>query len=250
MLRITDNILIVIRGLSIVLFKSNSKSKVSIYEWASNFWTCCTYTYVTRMNTFILVIWSDSPITITPNGGQTLHILPYPRGFYRIILRGNQTRDLFTMIEGLVYINEGSTLHYHMNEDETTLVGNGTPQFYVDGRQFCAEAGTTVFVPRNVTKAVRNINSKPVRIQILFSPSGRETYYEAVDILNNNPPVNATEANELALQHGQVNLGAVSQWEDLNCLSATSTLYQTWPYLIWLILLDLVLKMLCLSKIN
>ena len=109
-----------------------------------------------------------------------------------IVLRGNQTSDLFTMTEGLIYTNEGSSLHYHITEDETTLVVNGSLQFYVNGRQFCAQAGSTVFVPRNVTKATRNVNSAPVFVRILFSPSGRERYLEAVDIINRNPPINAS----------------------------------------------------------
>ncbi|CAF4620246.1 unnamed protein product, partial [Rotaria magnacalcarata] len=40
-----------------------------------------------------------------------------------------------------------------MKEDETFYVINGTLQFYVAGDQFCAPAGTTVYIPRNVTQS-------------------------------------------------------------------------------------------------
>ena len=164
-----------------------------------------------------LVIRSDSYVVVPPNGGQTLQVFPSPTGFYRIVLRGNQTNNLFTMVEGLVYPSEGSSLHYHITEDETNIVVNGTLQFCVDGQQFCAEADTTVFVPRNVTKSVRNMGSEPVHLRLLFSPSGRERYLEAADVMNRNPPVNAIAVQELALKYGQVTLGEVSRWKDLNC---------------------------------
>ncbi|CAF2878975.1 unnamed protein product, partial [Rotaria sp. Silwood2] len=104
-------------------------------------------------------------------------------------------------------------------EDEMFFVVNGSLQFYVDGKQFCANAGTTVYIPRYVIQSVRNINSKPTHVQILFLPSGREDFLEKVSIINDNPPINATQANQLALQYGQVNLGEISNWEDLNCVS-------------------------------
>jgi mannose-6-phosphate isomerase-like protein (cupin superfamily) len=159
---------------------------------------------------------------IGPDGGQKVHALPYANGFYRIIVRGNETSERFTIIEGLVYINEGARTHYHMDEDESFFLVNGTLQFYVAGKQFCAHAGTTVFIPRNVTQSVRNVNSKPVHVQILFSPSGREHYLEEVSVINDNPPINATQATELALKYGQVNLPEVI-WEDLDCFSRSSS---------------------------
>ena len=118
------------------------------------------------------------PVIVQPNGGEPLHILPYPDAIYNIILRGNQTAGQLLITEGLVYINEGARTHVHMNEDETIRVINGTLQFYVAGNQFCAPAGTTVYIPRNMTQSIRNINSKPARVYILFTPSGREFYLE------------------------------------------------------------------------
>ncbi|CAF3331270.1 unnamed protein product [Rotaria socialis] len=95
------------------------------------------------------------------------------------------------------------------------FVINGTLQFAVDGKQFCLEfcarAGISVYISRSVTQFVRNINSKPAFFQILFAPSGREKFLETVSIINDNSPINSTQANLLALNHGQVNLGEVSK---------------------------------------
>ncbi|CAF3699100.1 unnamed protein product [Rotaria socialis] len=159
-----------------------------------------------------------------PGCGQKLHVLPYPNAYHRIVLHGNQTNNQFTIIEGLIYINEEARLHYHMNEDEMFFVINGTLQFAVDGKQFCARAGISVYISRSVTQFVRNINSKPAFVQILFAPSGREKFLETVSIINDNSPIDSTQANLLALNHGQVNLGEVSKCEDLNCVSDNGTL--------------------------
>ena len=169
---------------------------------------------------FLLVAQSDYFSVVEPNGGQRVHALPYQNGIYRIIVRGNETNNRLTIIEGLVYMDEGARNHYHLNEDETFFVLNGTLQFYVAGKQFCAKAGTTVFIPRNVTQSVRNVNVKPVHVQILFSPSGREKFLELVSPINDNPPVNLTLLNSLALQYGQVNLPVV-EWNDLDCVTDT-----------------------------
>lgn len=159
----------------------------------------------------------DQPYrVIGPQDGQRVHALPYPNAIYRIIVRGNETDNRFTIIEGLVYENEGARNHYHMYEDETFFLLNGTLQFYVGGNQFCAEAGTTVFVPRNVSQSVRNLNSKPVHVQILFSPAGREHFLEKISVVHDQRPINTTAAAALLKEYGQVNLPEV-QWEDLQC---------------------------------
>jgi mannose-6-phosphate isomerase-like protein (cupin superfamily) len=184
----------------------------------------------------------NSYVNVPPNGGQRVHALPYPNGIYRIIVRGNQTANIFTLIEGLVYINEGARTHYHMKEDETFYVVNGTLQFYVAGNQFCAPAGTTVYIPRNVTQSVRNINSKPAHVQILFAPAGRENYLERVSPIFDTQPINYTGATELALEYGVVNLPDVD-WEDLNCRSNANAVLTLSSFLTFLTVHFYVMKL-------
>jgi mannose-6-phosphate isomerase-like protein (cupin superfamily) len=169
------------------------------------------------MNILFVVAQQKSYAVVNPNEGQPVHVLPYPNAIYRIVVRGNQTADQFTIIEGIVYINEEAGNHYHMREDETFFIINGTLQFYVDGDQFCARAGTTVYIPRNATQSVRNLNSKPVHIQILFAPSGIENYLEKITPVFDTQPINYTTANEIAALYGIVNLPAV-EWKDLSCV--------------------------------
>ena len=171
-----------------------------------------------------------------PNEGTRVHILPYPNAIYRIIVRGNQTNDKFTIIEGLVYAGEGAGNHIHANEDETFFIVNGTMQFYVNGDQFCASAGTTVYIPRNATQSVRNVNSKPVHIQITFAPSSIEKYLEEITPIYDTQPVNTTEATQIALKYGITNLDPVN-WTDLGCVSDCSIYIKPSIYLLVLFLL-------------
>ena len=46
-----------------------------------------------------------------PNAGHRVHVLPYPNAMYRIIIGGNRTNNQFTIVEGVVYMNEGSGNH-------------------------------------------------------------------------------------------------------------------------------------------
>lgn len=158
----------------------------------------------------------NSYVVVKPNEGSRVHVLPYPNAIYKIIVRGNETSNQFTIVEGIVYINEGAGNHYHINEDETSFVINATLQFYVNGDQFCAQAGTTVYIPRNATQSVRNLNTKPVHIQILFAPTGIENYLEQITPIYDTQPINYTQATQISLKYGVVNLPAVD-WIDLNC---------------------------------
>ncbi len=171
---------------------------------------------------------------VQPNEGQPVHVLPYPNAIYRIIVRGNQTANQFTILEGIVYINEGAGNHYHMREDETFFIINGTLQFYVNGDQFCARAGTTVYIPRNASQSVRNLDSKPVHIQILFAPSGVENYLEKVTPVYDTQPINYTRATEIAASYGVMSLPVV-EWKDLGCATDASTQLKVSSCLIFLI---------------
>lgn len=182
----------------------------------------------------MLIVCQRNYTVVGPDGGQRTHVLPYPRGIYRINLRGNQTGGLFTMTEGLVWANEDIRTHFHINEEETVYVINGTLQVYLDGDQFCAPAGTTVHLPRNVTKSMRNIDSKPAKVQLIFSPSNREFFLEQITAVYDQTPINYTRANELAVQYGQIFLPAV-QWKDLNCVSAADVSVKSISYIILLL---------------
>ncbi|CAF2577746.1 unnamed protein product [Rotaria sp. Silwood2] len=155
---------------------------------------------------------------------------------YKIVLRGNQSSNLLTIIEELVYIGNASRCHYHTKEDETIRVLNGTLQVYLDGYQFCAPAGTSFYVPRNIIQSSRNLGSKPVHIELLFSPSNIENYLDQITPVFVKQPVNMTRVAELSRTFGVVNLPDIP-WKDLNCAFNNSMLFTSSVHLIFFIVL-------------
>jgi glyoxylate utilization-related uncharacterized protein len=155
---------------------------------------------------------------------------------YKIILNGNQTSDLLAIVEILIYNAGGSQCQIHTKEDETMHVLNGTLQFYIDGYQFCAPTGTTVYIPRNATHSHRNLGSKPVHTQLLFSPAGIENYLYQIIPLLTQPTINKTQVAEIAGARGLIFCPEV-EWKDLNCVFNDGALFSLSFHLTFLTLL-------------
>jgi uncharacterized RmlC-like cupin family protein len=51
----------------------------------------------------------------------------------KVVLRGNQTSGLLTVVDDLIYNGAGSRFMMHTKEDTVMYVLNGTLQFYLDG---------------------------------------------------------------------------------------------------------------------
>ncbi len=154
----------------------------------------------------------------------------------KVVLRGNQTSGLLTIVDDLVYNGAGSRYMMHTKEDTVMYVLNGSLQFYLDGYQFCAPAGTTVHIPRNVTQSQRNLGSKPIHLLLLFSPSGMETFLDALAIIVTQQPVNTTQAFQAALGQGLLFFPEV-EWKDLNCAFNGGALFSLSFHLTFLIFL-------------
>jgi mannose-6-phosphate isomerase-like protein (cupin superfamily) len=158
----------------------------------------------------------DGTVIFNDNDGESVHAFSYLNAIYRIVLRGNQSFKLLTIIEELVYDGDASRCHYHEKEDETIRVLNGTLQVYINGHQFCAPAGTTIYIPRHIKQSHRNLGVKPVHVQLLFSPSGVENYLDEISPVFAQKPVNTSRTSELAKNYGVVHLPDI-EWKDLGC---------------------------------
>ncbi|CAF1637937.1 unnamed protein product [Didymodactylos carnosus] len=164
-------------------------------------------------------------LAVRSNSSEFIHTLPFPNSVFKYKFRGNETRDLFTLFEA-DYLDDGPGQHIHTREDELFHIIDGNVQFFVNGEQFCGSTGDYVYVPRNVAQAIRihNINNgtKPVRIQILLTPSGLEGFLDEVAPLYYTGQTNLTWQNEIATKYGIINLAPV-EWQDLGCFTAQSS---------------------------
>ena len=157
--------------------------------------------------------------TVRPNSSQFINTLPFPNSVFKYKLRGHQTGGLFTLFEA-EYLTDGPSRHIHTREDELFHIVDGQVQFFVDGKQFCGSSGDYLYVPRNVPQAIRIQSShnrtKPVRIQVLLTPSGLEGFMDEIAPLYHTGQDNVTLQNEIARKYGIINLDPVD-WQDLGC---------------------------------
>jgi mannose-6-phosphate isomerase-like protein (cupin superfamily) len=152
-----------------------------------------------------------------PDSGTYTSAISQLSARFRIILNGNQTSNLLTVVDDFIYNGAASRHQIHTREDVTFLVLNGTLQVYLDGYQFCAPAGTTFYVPRNTEQSQHNFGSKPAHVQIIFTPSGMENFLYQMIPLFSQPTVNQTAATQIAQNYGITFFPEVT-WENLHCV--------------------------------
>lgn len=164
----------------------------------------------------------NKPVVMYPDSGVYIDAVRQFNAKFKIILSGSQTSNLSTVVDDLIYSTSASRHQIHTREDETILVLNGTLQIYLNGEQFCARAGTTFYIPRNTSQSQRTIGSKPVHVQITFTPSGLENYLYQIMPLLNDPIINQTAATEIATNNGLIFKDEV-EWKDIGCVFEDST---------------------------
>jgi DNA-binding transcriptional MerR regulator/quercetin dioxygenase-like cupin family protein len=95
----------------------------------------------------------------------------------------------------------------HGDQDEWIYVIDGQLMFVVGERQFRAEAGESVFVPRQTASAWASANSSLARILDVYQPAGRmEEFFRAVGKYSGGPPIHEVlsfeEFDGLFREHG------------------------------------------------
>ncbi|CAF4180992.1 unnamed protein product [Rotaria magnacalcarata] len=156
----------------------------------------------------VMALDQDQPININgslfiePGVGKSFRALAFPNATRTFKLRGNQTGNLFTLIEGKILIGEGPKLHLHHNEDETFRIISGQVQFIIGNETFCAPAGSVVYGKRGIQMSFRNVDSPDAYVQFFFSPSGIENYFDEVSAVYTTVPYDDNKANAIANKYG------------------------------------------------
>lgn len=140
------------------------------------------------------------PIQILP------HRAPVLRAFGQeltVLLSGEQTGGLFTLLLDTTPPGLGTPPHQHEREDEWFYVLEGRAAFWRAGDWRELPPGSAVFAPRNVPHGFKNIGDTPLRLLITLSPSGFETWFArcAREFSNGRAPDFARIASLIA-EHG------------------------------------------------
>jgi quercetin dioxygenase-like cupin family protein len=119
---------------------------------------------------------SEDSLLVPPGHGQ---LFENPLGGEIVFkARGPQTRGSLTAFEAVNSPGQGPPYHVHETLDEVIYVLEGTLRVRLADRVERAEAGTFVFVPRGTPHTWEACGDEPVRILVVVTPAGLETFFE------------------------------------------------------------------------
>lgn len=95
----------------------------------------------------------------------------------------DNTGGSFTFLENVIGPKQGPPRHVHRREDEMWYVLDGSFRFIADDDVFEAPEGAFVFVPRGTAHCFQNLEDRPSRILVMFTPSGMERFFEEHSLL-------------------------------------------------------------------
>jgi len=92
--------------------------------------------------------------------------------------RTETTNGSLSLLEVTIGSLEGPPAHVHRREDEAWYLLDGRFRFIANNQLFEATPGSFVFVPRGTIHCFQNVEDRPSRILVLFTPSGMERFFE------------------------------------------------------------------------
>ena len=99
----------------------------------------------------------------------------------RPLLRSRDTDDRFSLTHYNAAPRIGPPLHRHTREDEMFYILDGEVVFRVGDQTITARAGDTVFGPRGVAHAFKNLTDAPAHMLLLVTPAANfEKFYAAI----------------------------------------------------------------------
>jgi quercetin dioxygenase-like cupin family protein len=98
----------------------------------------------------------------------------------RILLRAEDTGEVFSMMEFITPPGGGPRPHTHERESETFYVLDGEYEIVLGDRTVRAEQGAFAYGPDSVPHGFRNIGSTPARMLCVFTPGGVEGMFEGL----------------------------------------------------------------------
>jgi mannose-6-phosphate isomerase-like protein (cupin superfamily) len=126
----------------------------------------------------------------------------------QVKISSRDTNGAFAVIEDRCPPQGGPPLHVHFEQDEWWYILEGDFLFQVDGKQFHAGPGDTVFAPRGTKHSFKNVGTSLGHTVVTVVPGGLDEFFEEVSatIPKDAPPDLAVIA-QLFLKHGMKMLG-------------------------------------------
>lgn len=117
-------------------------------------------------------------------------------------LTGEDTGGAFTLAEQNNLPGVGIPLHQHANEDELFHIVEGSIAFTVGDQSVVANAGTTVFLPRNLPHSWKVVGDTPAKTLLQVFPAGAEKMWEEISDLPMDAPPDMSKVVEICARFG------------------------------------------------
>jgi mannose-6-phosphate isomerase-like protein (cupin superfamily) len=98
-------------------------------------------------------------------------------GDLRLKADTDSTDGSFTLLEIEIGPKQGPPRHLHRREDEMWYILDGSFRFFADDEILMASTGGFVFVPRGTSHCFQNLEDRPSRMLVMFTPSGMERFF-------------------------------------------------------------------------
>jgi quercetin dioxygenase-like cupin family protein len=121
--------------------------------------------------------------------------------------RGEDTAGKLAVLEQLADPGVGSPWHVHHAEDEAFYVLEGQMRFICGDQQWTADAGTWVYLPKDIPHGFEVVGSEPAHFLLFITPAGFENF--VAELCEDEPsgPPDIPVVIEVAARYGVDILG-------------------------------------------
>lgn len=126
---------------------------------------------------------------------------------YKTILSPDQTGGAMSIVDSWSPAGSGPPRHVHMKEDETFVILTGACKFWLEGKEFTAGEGESVFIPRGAEHTFKVVGDEPCRHLVILTPGGFEGFFADMAAGQCRIPEDMSAIEESAARHNLVLTG-------------------------------------------
>ena len=142
---------------------------------------------------------THAPVFVDAEAGKTWNI--FGLQIVGKIMSG-QTDGAYSVVMSTTPPEGGPPLHVHENEDELFYVLKGEYEFRYGEESVRVSEGALVHLPRNLPHGFRNVGTEPGVLLNTITPGGFEQFFEEIDQLPKDQPLDQAQVAAIASKYG------------------------------------------------
>ena len=117
-------------------------------------------------------------------------------------IMSSETGGSYSVIQSTTPPNGGPPPHVHQNEDELFYVIKGTYEFSCGDKKQRAQKGSLIHLPKGIPHSFKNTGDTEGILLNTISPGGFENFFEEIDQLPKDKPLDRKKVSEIAGKYG------------------------------------------------